>query len=108
MDLAQLGSADMEQLLQGINIDELVGSQLFPGAVEPGSLGSNAHDVLLRIMESPGLLHQVLHAAPGQAAQTQQAQQAQPGQQAQHGPAAGGPGPSASSQAGPAAGDNVQ
>jgi hypothetical protein len=65
MDLAQLGSADMEQLLQGINIDELMGSQLFPGAVEPGTLGTNAHDVLLRIMESPGLLHQVLHGGGG-------------------------------------------
>jgi hypothetical protein len=85
MDLAQVGSADMEQLLQGIDIEELVGSQLFPGAVEPGSLGTNAHDVLLRIMEAPGLLHQVLNSGGGGggAAGAQQQQQRQQQQQQQ-------------------------
>lgn len=81
MDLAQLGSADMEQLLQGINVDELMGSQLFPGAVEPGSLGTNAHDVLIRIMESPGLLQQVLQGGQGPGAQQGGQQRQGQGQQ---------------------------
>lgn len=61
----QMGSADMEQLLQGVDVEELVGHQLFPGAVEPGGLGSNAHDVLLRLMEAPGLLAQVMGGGGG-------------------------------------------
>ena len=91
MDLAQVGSADMEQLLQGIDVDELVGgAQLFPAAVEPGALGgNNAHDVLLRIIAggepggAPALLNRAAQQQAQQQQQQQQAQQQQQQQQAQ-------------------------
>lgn len=60
MDLAGFGSADIEQLLQGAEIQELYGNQLLmaAGGAE-GPQGSS----LLRLMEAPGRLQQLMAAA---------------------------------------------
>eukprot|EP00877_Chromochloris_zofingiensis_P012494 jgi/Chrzof1/7499/Cz02g26020.t1 len=91
MDLAELGSADMEHLLQGVGIDELYGSQLlFPGGMESGVAG--AQDVLLRLVETPALLQQVLAGAgnaASNAGHTGSSTGQQPQQQRQGGSSSG-------------------
>lgn len=100
MALANLGSADMEQLLQGANLQELtLGNQLLmPGAMDT----AGPQSTLLRLLDSPAFLEQV--AAGMQALQSgdeQPQQQPQQGgvqeeQRDQHGqqPSNGGGGSS--------------
>jgi hypothetical protein len=61
MDLHELGSADMEQLLQGVAIQDLVGNQLLMSGGIEGGMGGMAgpQGALLRLMEAPGLLQQM-------------------------------------------------
>eukprot|EP00878_Enallax_costatus_P011519 GHUV01012025.1.p1 GENE.GHUV01012025.1~~GHUV01012025.1.p1 ORF type:complete len:534 (+),score=238.87 GHUV01012025.1:496-2097(+) len=63
MDLNELGSADMEQLLQGAAIQDLYGSQLLmAGGIEGGMGGGGPQGSLLRLMEAPVLLQQMVTA----------------------------------------------
>lgn len=78
MDLNGLGSADMEQLLQGVAIQELYGSQLLMAGGIEGGMGAGPQGSLLRLMEAPGLLQQMVTAL-----QEPEEQQQQPGQQQQ-------------------------
>jgi hypothetical protein len=61
MDLRELGSSDMEQLLQGVAIQDLVGNQLLMSGGIEGGMGGMAgpQGALLRLMEAPGLLQQM-------------------------------------------------
>jgi hypothetical protein len=84
MQLANLGSADMEQLLQGANLQELtLGNQLLmPGGMDTGMAGPQA--TLLRLLDSPAFLEQVaagMQVLQG-ADQVQQQQEQQQRQQA--------------------------
>jgi len=83
VQLANLGSADIEQLLQGANLQELqLGNQLLmPGGMDTGLAGPQS--TLLRLLDSPAFLEQV--AAGMQALQSgnEQQQQQQPQQQQQ-------------------------
>ncbi len=78
LQLAQFGSADMEQLLQGANLQELtLGNQLLmPGAMDTTMAGPQS--TLLRLLDSPAFLEQV--AAGMQALQGGEVQQAPPQQ----------------------------
>ncbi len=76
MDLAELGSADMEQLLQGVGVGDVYGGQaLFGGGGGVDAAMGGAGDVLLRILDAPGLLQHVLQA--GHAMGGEQGTQAQ-------------------------------
>jgi hypothetical protein len=82
MDLHELGSSDMEQLLQGVAIQDLVGNQLLMSGGMEGGMGGigGPQGALLRLMEAPGLLQQMFAglqdpAAAGQQEQQQQQQQ---------------------------------
>jgi hypothetical protein len=84
MQLANLGSADMEQLLQGANLQELtLGNQLLmPGGMDTAMAGPQA--TLLRLLDSPAFLEQVaagMQVLQG-ADEVQQQQEHQQGQQA--------------------------
>jgi hypothetical protein len=85
MQLANLGSADMEQLLQGANLQELtLGNQLLmPGGMDTAMAGPQA--TLLRLLDSPAFLEQVaagMQVLQG-ADEVQQQQEQQQRQQAQ-------------------------
>lgn len=84
MQLANLGSADMEQLLQGANLQELtLGNQLLmPGGMDTAMAGPQA--TLLRLLDSPAFLEQV--AAGMQALQGADQQQVQQPQQQEQQP----------------------
>lgn len=63
MDLNGLGSADMEQLLQGVAVQELYGNHLLmAGSIEGGMGGAASQGSLLRLMEAPGILQQMVTA----------------------------------------------
>ena len=81
LQLANFGSADMEQLLQGANLQELtLGNQLLmPGGMDTAMAGSQS--TLLRLLDSPAFLEQV--AAGMQALQSGEEQQQQQQQQQQ-------------------------
>jgi hypothetical protein len=91
LQLANFGSADMEQLLQGANLQELtLGNQLLmPGAMDTAMAGPQS--TLLRLLDSPAFLEQVaagmqaLQSGDGQPQQPQQGgvQDQQPGEQDQ-------------------------
>lgn len=78
MDLQGLGSSDMEQLLQGVAIQDLVGNQLLMSGGMEGGMGGMAgpQGALLRLMEAPGLLQQMFAGLqdPAAAGQQQEAQ----------------------------------
>lgn len=88
MQLANLGSADIEQLLQGANLQELtMGNQLLlPGGMDASLAGPQS--TLLRLLDSPAFLEQV--AAGMQALQDGEEQQQQPDQQQRQEPDTGG------------------
>jgi hypothetical protein len=73
MDLSEMNSSDMEQLLQGANLDELYGHQLlFPGALGAEAAGIGMpQDALLRIVDVAQLLQQAFGQAPEQQAEEQ-------------------------------------
>lgn len=75
LQLANFGSADMEQLLQGANLQELtLGNQLLmPGGMDTAMAGPQS--TLLRLLDSPAFLEQV--AAGMQALQSGEEQQQQ-------------------------------
>jgi hypothetical protein len=81
MDLRELGSSDMEQLLQGVAIQDLVGNQLLmSGGIEGGMGGiAGPQGALLRLMEAPGLLQQMFAGLqdPAAAARQQQVEEQQ-------------------------------
>lgn len=86
VQLANLGSADMEQLLQGANLGELaLGNQLLmPGGMDTAMAGPQA--TLLRLLESPAFMEQVaagMQALQGAAADEEQEQQQEQQQQDQ-------------------------
>lgn len=86
MDLRELGSSDMEQLLQGVAIQDLVGNQLLmSGGIEGGMGGlAGPQGALLRLMEAPGLLQQMFAGLQDPAAAAgQQQEQEQPGEEQQ-------------------------
>ncbi|KAF6259607.1 hypothetical protein COO60DRAFT_1512708 [Scenedesmus sp. NREL 46B-D3] len=86
MDLRELGSSDMEQLLQGVAIHDLVGNQLLmSGGIEGGMGGlAGPQGALLRLMEAPGLLQQMFAGLQDPAAAAgQQQEQEQPGEEQQ-------------------------
>lgn len=91
MDLDGLGSADMEQLLQGVAIQELYGSQLLMAGGIEGGMGGGPQGSLLRLMEAPGLLQQMVTAlqepeqqqVPGEQQQEAQEQRRNEGEQEQ-------------------------
>ena len=73
MDLSEMNSSDMEQLLQGANLDELYGHQLlFPGALGAEAAGIGMpQDALLRIVDVAQLLQQAFGQATEQEAEEQ-------------------------------------
>lgn len=87
MDLQGLGSSDMEQLLQGVAIQDLVGNQLLMSGSMEGGMGGMAgpQGALLRLMEAPGLLQQMFAGLqdPAAAGQQQEAQEQPDGTQQQ-------------------------
>jgi hypothetical protein len=86
MDLHELGSSDMEQLLQGVAIQDLVGNQLLMSGGIEGGMGGMAgpQGALLRLMEAPGLLQQMFAGLQDPAAAgEQQAQEGPDGVQQQ-------------------------
>lgn len=86
IQLANFGSADMEQLLQGANLQELaLGNQLLmPGGMDTALAGPQA--TLLRLLDSPAFLEQVaagMQALQNDPEQQQQQQPPQPSNQQQ-------------------------
>lgn len=78
IDLEGLGSADMEQLLQGGGIQDLIGNHLLMSAAA-GGVDASQGPSLLRLMEAPGLLQHIMMEAAQQGSGSAVAGQAEAG-----------------------------
>jgi hypothetical protein len=78
IDLEGLGSADMEQLLQGAGIQDLIGNHLLMSAAAGGGEASQGPS-LLRLMEAPGLLQHIMMEAAQQGSMPERLGQAEGG-----------------------------
>lgn len=77
MQLANLGSADMESLIQGANIQELaLGNQLLmPGGMDAAGMGGGQPAQIFRLLDASQLAADAVQAADGQQDEPQGEQQ---------------------------------